>query len=173
MMSDLVVITYPDEQRAEDVVALLHRLQTLQEVDVEDVVLATRNNQGEIHFQHGRGRPLSGHGAAAGGAIGAVAGLAILNPLAGAALGAGIGAARGKRPEYGIADSFVQEVSAQLAPGTAAVFALVRSMANRDQVVSEVYKYGGTLLQTSLPPDAEARLRADLKHLQDQDRPAS
>jgi len=40
--------------------------------------------------------------------------------------------------DYSIEDSFVHQVSAQLTPGRAAVYALVRSVANRDQVVSEV-----------------------------------
>jgi uncharacterized membrane protein len=143
-VSDLVVITYADAQRAEDVVGLLHRLQTLKDLDLEDVVLATTDSQGQVHLQHGQGRP---------------------HPLLSAALG--------HRRHYGIDDSFAQEVCAKLTPGTAAVLALVRSMTNRDLVVSEVYKYGGTLLQTSLSPEAEARLRADLDRLEAQDRPGS
>lgn len=56
----------------------------------------------------------------------------------------------------------MKELSANLRPGAAAVFVLVRTSA-RDKVVPEIVKFGGQLVQTSLSKEDEAHLREMVK----------
>ena len=55
-------------------------------------------------------------------------GLLFLNPLLGAALGAGAGALRGRFTDIGISDQFMKGAAAALAPGHAALCVLVRKV---------------------------------------------
>jgi len=62
---------------------------------------------------------------------------------------------------HGIDDTFVRRVSDNLKPGTSAIFAVVRR-STPDKVIPEISKYGGKVLHTSLPKEAEDRLNAAL-----------
>jgi uncharacterized membrane protein len=73
-------------------------------------------------------------------------------------LGAAMGAAAEALNDTGGNDDFMREVSADLRPGAAAVFALVKQ-APADMVVLEIAQYGGRLVQTSLSPEEEGHLR--------------
>ena len=52
----------------------------------------------------------------------------------------------------------MKELSAQMPPTSSAVFVLVKA-AKVEEVLPEVAKYGGTVLQTNLAPDAEQKLQ--------------
>jgi uncharacterized membrane protein len=93
--------------------------------------------------------------------VGLAPGALVLQPIAGAAIGAGTGAVAGHLSDYGIDDNFMKQLGATLTPNCSAIFVLVRR-ATGDKVLPEVSKYGGTVLQTSLSHDAEARLQAAL-----------
>ena len=92
---------------------------------------------------------------------GALIGLLFLAPVAGMAIGAASGALTGKLSDYGISDQFAKDLGARLGPGSSAVFVLVRKV-TADKVVPEVSKFGGTVMQTSLSAEAEARLQVAL-----------
>jgi hypothetical protein len=76
-------------------------------------------------------------------------------------VGAASGALTTKIADFGIDDAFAREVGERLQPGGVALVLLVRS-ANADRVVAEISSFGGTLLRTSLSPEAEAWLREEL-----------
>jgi uncharacterized membrane protein len=66
----------------------------------------------------------------------------------------------GNKPsDYGIEDRFVRELDINTPPGSSVIFILVRK-ATVAEVVSALSKYGGTVLRSALPPDAEKRLHA-------------
>src|SRR5689334_25317062 len=98
----------------------------------------TRGPDGKTRVEH----PLSktGSSATVGGVVGLLAGFMLLNPAAGAAVGAGAGALSAKLRHSGIDGDFVDELAAELQPGTSALLALVRSV-NRERVVPEVAKF--------------------------------
>jgi uncharacterized membrane protein len=166
-MSQLVAIAYQDVSRAEQVLATLSQLQSAYLIDLEDAVYVTKDASGKVQLH----QPMNPTGtAAAGGAVmggifGFVLGLFVLMPIAGAAVGAGIGAGAGalagKFADYGIDDSFVKQLEANLQPNSSAILVLV-SRVNPDKVVPEISKYGGTVLQTSLSTENDAKLRAAL-----------
>ena len=88
-----------------------------------------------------------------------------MNPLFGFALGAAGGAISGALADVGIDDNFMKQLGATLKPGTAALCVLVRQM-TPDKVINEVKQFGGTLIQTNLCNENEAKLREALASAQ-------
>jgi uncharacterized membrane protein len=166
-MSALVAIAYPDLQRAEQVLDTLEPLCSAQLLDLEDACYVTRDAQGATKLHQtlpGAGQS-AGLGALWGGLWGFLFGFLILIPIAGMAIGAGVGAGTGALVgglgDYGIDDQFVKRLGAHLTPNSSAIILLVRRVA-ADKVVPELSRFGGTVIQTSLSPDAQARLQAAL-----------
>jgi uncharacterized membrane protein len=89
-------------------------------------------------------------------------GMIFLNPLLGAAVGAGAGALSGKLSDIGIDDNFIKELSGTLQPGNSALFVLVRK-ATPDKVLEQLKGFEGKVLKTSLTADEENELRAVLE----------
>jgi uncharacterized membrane protein len=91
--------------------------------------------------------------------------LLFLNPIAGAAvgglIGAGSGALSGSLVDYGIDDKFMQSIAETLQPNTSALFVLVRK-AQPEKVLTELARFRGRVLRSSLAPEQEARLQAVL-----------
>ena len=158
-MSDLVVVSFPDETTAFDLRAELAKLQSEYLLEMEDIVVATRNAEGKVRLHQAVDLTLAG--AASGSFWGLLVGILFLNPLVGVAVGAGSGALAGALSDTGIKDAFIKEVGETLKPGTSAVFVLVRKMTG-DKVLARLGSYAGKgrVLQTSLSEEQEARLRA-------------
>jgi uncharacterized membrane protein len=82
-----------------------------------------------------------------------------LNPLVGAAVGAGAGALSGWMTDIGIKDDFLKEVGNSIPPGGAALGVLIRKM-TADKVLAgmEAFAGKGRILRTSLSAEQEAKL---------------
>src|SRR5215467_1885876 len=112
IMSDLVVIEFPSEQKAEEVRQRLLDMQKDYLIDLGDAVIATRQPNGRIKLNQLFHPAAAG---AAGGALwGTLVGLIFLVPLLGAAIGAASGALGGALTDVGIKDRFMKDVSASL-----------------------------------------------------------
>ncbi len=158
-MSNLVAIAYPDVDTAQEVMATLGRLQVERSIELEDAVIVTREEDGKVKLH--QARSTTGVGAAGGALWGGLIGLLFLAPLLGMAVGAATGAVTGKLTDVGVDDSFLKELGEKLEPGMAAVIVLVHR-STPDKVIPAVREYGGTVLQSSLDNEAEARLREAL-----------
>jgi uncharacterized membrane protein len=157
-MSDLLAIVYPDERTALDVRDTLVRLQRERLISLGDAVVVTRGQDGRVELN----QPSLAVAGAAGGALwGTLIGMLFFAPLLGMVAGAAGGAISGKLSDYGIEDNFMKELGAQLQPGKAALFLLVRQV-TPDKVLDAVKEYGGTVIRSSLTRDAEARLQQAL-----------
>jgi uncharacterized membrane protein len=77
-------------------------------------------------------------------------------PLVGVAGGI-MGAALGAAENLGIKDDFRQRVQDLVKPGTSAIQVIVRKVTT-DKFLKALRPYGGVMLQTSLPHDAEQQL---------------
>ena len=159
-MSTLIAIAYPEEHQAREVMDTLKRLQTEHLIELDDAVAVVKDNDGRIRLD--QAHSLTGAGAAGGALWGMLIGLLFFAPFLGAAVGAAAGAIGAKFSDYGVDDNFARELGSRLQPGNSALLVLVRQ-ATPDKVLAEVGKYGGTVLQTSLPSDAEQRLQAALR----------
>ena len=159
-MSTLVVVSYPDVNRAEEVRLKLRKLQGEYLIVMEDAVVAVKNAEGKVKLHQAIN--LTAMGAASGGFWGALIGLIFLNPLIGVAAGAAAGAVSGALTDVGINDDFMKKLASSLDPGSSALFVLVRS-STPDKVLAELQGTGGTVLKTSLSHEDEAKLQAALK----------
>jgi len=158
-MSNLVVIGYDDPYKAEEVRLKLRKMQKDYLIDLEDAVVAVKNEKGKVKLHQAVN--LTAAGAVGGGFWGSLIGLIFLNPLLGAAVGAAAGAVSGALTDVGVDDKFMKELAATMTPGSSVLFVLVRK-ATVDKVLDEMKGAGGKILKTSLSHDDEAKLQAAL-----------
>jgi uncharacterized membrane protein len=155
-MSNLVAIAYPNVQTAEEVRTSLGQLQTEKLIELEDMVVVTRNDKGKVKL-HQAVSP--GGAAAAGGAVwGGLIGLLFLAPLLGMAVGAAAGGLAGSAADVGVDDNFMKELGSKLEGDSAALIVLIRS-STPDKVLPRISQYGGEVIQSSLSNEREEELR--------------
>ena len=155
-MSDLVVIGFNDEHTAFEMRAELVKLQKEYLIEMEDVVVVTKDDKGKVKLHQAVN--LTAAGAVGGTFWGMLIGMIFLNPLVGAAVGAGAGALSGKLRDIGIGDDFMKALGETLRNDTSALFVLVRK-ATPDKVLEGLKGFKGKVLKTSLAKDKEEELR--------------
>ena len=158
-MANLVVIGFEDQHKAEEVRLALIKMQREYLIDLEDAAVAVKKDDGKIKLHQAVN--LTTAGAMSGGLWGTLIGCLFFSPLLGAAAGAAAGAVSGALTDIGVNDDFMKKLAGELEPGHSALFVLVRK-ATPDKVLDELKGYGGTVLQTSLTHDDEAKLQAAL-----------
>ena len=155
-MSDLVVIVYPTENRAEEMRQKIISLQKEYLIQIGDAAIAVRHDDGKVKLNQLLNT--TALGAVSGSFWGLLIGAIFLMPVFGAALGAASGALGGALTDYGVNDDFMKELSANLQPGNAALFLLITKMTG-DKVLEAVRGTGGVVLKTSLDHTQEQKLR--------------
>ena len=160
-MSNLIVITFDDEEEAGKVREALK--EQAANISLDDSAVVVKDEEGEIHVKNEVDRGVA-VGALGGGALGLLIG-GLLFPVGGLVLGALGGALVGKMLDMGVDKKFVDDVGEHLQPGTSALFIIVRE-ANPNVALAALRPYKGKVLQTSLPPEAEAELRRVLSQRQ-------
>ena len=142
-MSNLVAVAYPDEATAREVGQTLMDLQKEHSIELDDLAIAVRQDDGKVKLRQTFKPAASG---AAGGALwGGLIGLIFLAPLFGMAIGAASGALAGKVSDVGVNDDFMKQLGAKLPPGGAALIMLGRADAP-DRVLERVKPYGGEVI---------------------------
>jgi uncharacterized membrane protein len=155
-MSDLVVIVYPTEARAEEMRQKIFGLQKEYLIEIGDAAIAVMHEDGKVKLNQLLNT--TAMGAVSGSFWGLLIGAIFLMPLAGAALGAASGALGGALTDYGVDDKFMKELSTSLQPGNAALFVLVKRVTG-DKVLDAIKGTGGVVLKTSLDHSREQALR--------------
>jgi uncharacterized membrane protein len=158
-MADLVEITFPSEEKAEEVRQKLLDMQKEYLIELGDAVIAVKQPNGRVKLNQLFNPTASG--AVSGTFWGALIGMIFLMPLAGAAIGAASGALGGKLADVGINDRFMRDAAQSLQSGNAALFLLVRKMTT-DKVLAALQGEGGTVIRTSFDESKEDALRAAL-----------
>ena len=74
-------------------------------------------------------------------------GFPVFEPNSRCGSGRCVGALGGALSDYGINDAFMKELAANIKPGNAALFVLIRHM-TADKVLREIQDAGGTVLYT-------------------------
>ena len=157
-MSDLIVIGFPDEFKADEVLLDLRKLEREYLIDLEDAAIVVRKKDGRVKIK--QTQELVTAGALSGGFWGLLIGLMFFEPMLGI-LGAAVGALSGALTDIGIDDNFIQELGNTIEPGTSAIFVLVRK-STPDKVLDDLSKFEGKVLRTSLSHEDEAQLQAVL-----------
>jgi uncharacterized membrane protein len=155
-MSDLVAIVYPTEAQAEAMRAKLFDLQKDYLIELGDAVVVEKTLDGKIKLHQLFNTTAAG--AASGSFWGFLVGLLFMMPIVGVALGAASGALGGALTDFGINDQFMKDLAANIQPGSAALFVLIKKM-TADKVLEAVKGSGGTVLKTSLDHTKEQALR--------------
>lgn len=157
-MSDLIVISFEDEQTALGMRAELAKMQKEYLIEMDDVVVVTKDEKGKVKLHQAQN--LTAMGAVSGGFWGMLIGMIFLNPLLGAAVGAGAGAASGALTDIGVNNDMMKSFAESFKPGCSALFVLVRK-ATGDKVLTGLSEFTGKgkVLQTSLTKDKEDELR--------------
>lgn len=158
-MSDLIVIGFKDESKADEVILDLRKLEREYLIDLEDAAIVIRSKDGKVRIK--QTQELVTSGALSGGFWGILFGFIFFNPLLGWAVGAAAGALSGAVTDIGIDDNFIREVGGTIEPGTSAIFFLVRK-STPDKVLEDLSKFEGKVLKTSLSKEDEARLQEAL-----------
>jgi len=159
-MSNLVVVGFDDESTAFAMRNELIKMQKDYLLEMEDVVVVTKDQKNKVKLHQTLN--LTASGAVGGSFWGMLIGFLFLNPLAGAAIGAGAGALSGKLSDIGINDKFMKGLGETFTPGTSALFVLVRK-STPDKVLDRLKGFKGKVLQTSLTKDREEELRKVLE----------
>ena len=164
-MAGFVAIEYDDMFKAQEVRLTLAKLQRESLIDVEDAVVAVKDENGKVTLHQAHN--LTAAGATSGDFWGTLVGLLFSARFFGLVnvAGAAAGAVSGALSDVGIDDNFIKQLSEGFKPGTSALFVLVRKV-TPDRVLEEIKPYGGTVLHTSLSHEREGKLRAALEEAQ-------
>lgn len=164
-MADLVVLDFDGTDTADIVLGKLRELRKEHLIDMLDAVVVIRPEEGDIQIKQSVNLTAIGasSGLSTGALVGTLAGLLVLNPMAGFAIGgmagAAMGALSGRLSDYGINDQFIKDLGETIKPGTSALFVHV-AKATTDKVVAEIKQYEPRILKTSLSNEQEDKLRA-------------
>ena len=158
-MSDLLVIEFPSEAKAEGVREMLLAMHKEYLIELGDAVVAVKDDRGRIK-RNQLFQPVA-HGAVSGMLWGSLIGLIFMMPLAGAAIGAASGALSGRLADLGINDEFIRQAARTLQSGNTALFLLIRKMPT-DRVLAALRGAGGTVLRSSFDETKDEALRAAL-----------
>ncbi|MEN9937656.1 MAG: hypothetical protein RLZZ387_4235 [Chloroflexota bacterium] len=169
-MSDhnqLIVYTFDGEARAEDARRSIQAMDARHDsIRLGNLAVVSRHADGRLEFwetaEADEVRRDANILSVVGwllGAVGAILG-APLGPRQGADAGAGVGTEAAERADLGFQDEDLRRVGEQLVAGSSALIVLVRE-GDVATVVGELEQLGGTLAQSSLPPETLVRLRAE------------
>ncbi|HYI98612.1 MAG TPA: DUF1269 domain-containing protein [Thermoleophilaceae bacterium] len=159
-MSELIAIAYPDKATVERARENLRKGVRDGLIEVEDVVVMIRGEDGKLEVRHGS---TGVGGAAIGGAMsGGLIGYVLMAPLFGIAAGALAGGAIWKSVfgDAGVTESFVKELSKSLEPGRTALVFISRNF-DPEKVLPHVKEHGH-VIQTSLSDEMRAQVDAAL-----------
>ena len=154
-MAELIAIGYPQEATAQQVRDEVSQL--TKRPDTARAII--RNGEGTIRVATNPYRLAVGiiWGMVLGLLVDLAAGTGV-----GVLVGAGLGAAIAKVDRSGIDRRFQGRVRAMLKPGTSSLVVLVVNKETTDAVAEALSRHGGTILESSLSPDAEWRLQEAL-----------
>ncbi len=169
-MSELIVVSFPNETRAEEVRKKLFELEKDYLLRVEDAVVVVKNQDGKISVNQTYNLVAAGaiEGTFFGTLWGLLLGVLFFNPLiglaAGGVTGAAVGGTGGWLTDIGIDDEFIKRLGNTIQPGSSALFLLIRDI-TPDKVIRElqVIDVKGTVLHTSLSLDDEKKLQEFLQ----------
>ncbi len=161
-MSDLLVIEFPSEEKAEGVRETLLAMHKEYLIEPGDAVVAVKDANGRLKLNQ-LFQPVE-PGAVSGMFWDSLIGLLFMMPLSGAATGAGSGAISSRLTDLGIGDEFARQTARTLRSGNAALFLLIRKLTT-DKLLAALRGVGGPVLRSSLDETKEDALQAVLADL--------
>lgn len=162
MADELVAIVFDKPSRASEVLLSLSHLQQEGAIKLADAVIVSKGDDGKKNVQQTVDLTPA-RGAVAGSWWGLLVGLVVGGPLGGVIGGAAMGALYGKLVDIGLDDGWVSEMAEWIDNGTSALLLLVAEL-QLDHVLTELRRYEGKVVTTTLPDDVRERLAEALEH---------
>jgi uncharacterized membrane protein len=156
----LIVVTFTDATQAEALYQDLVELDDKKVVNLEDAIFVTKDAEGTFKVDE-RVHNEKRSGAVKGAVFGTLIGWMLGGPVLGLAGGTIVGRMIGKRVDLGIDKSTVQSIGNELEPGHTALF-ILGTATHAPTVVETFKRYNGRIVQTTIEPDAQARLQKAL-----------
>ena len=157
-MSQLLVITFEARETAGQAAERLKDLQKAHGVNIDDMAVVEKDENGKVHTKHGIDKTTAG-GAWIGGFLGLLL-ASVFFPLAGLAIGALAGGAIGRSLHANVDKNLVKDVTEDLTENTSALF--IVGSGNPSAVLGALNPYKGKVYQTTLDADVEAQVQAAL-----------
>ena len=158
-MSDLVVITFPNETDGPAALAAMRNAQKGSGLAIKDAACVVKDASGKIGTRNETDSTTIA-GGVGGGVVGLLLGL-VFFPVGGLIIGATVGALIGKSLHQNVDKQLVKDVTNDLTPGTSAVFVLVD--ANPSALVGSVRHLHGKVYQTSLSDEVTSQLEEAMR----------
>lgn len=155
-MSELIVIGFDEEKTAFDMEKTLKGLQKMDVLKIEDIAVVTKDADGNMKLHQSL---LTKSGAILGGFWGTLIGFIFLNPVAGAAVGAGLGALKGHVFDAGVEHHFIKDVKGLVESKNAALFIRLKEVTNEEMVIAAIRPFKDEVLKSDLLADDEAKLK--------------
>jgi len=156
-MATLTVWKFSTPEGADKVLTKLTTLQKERLIEIKDAAT--------VSWATGKKKPktkqavnLAGLGALDGAFWGLLFGLIFFCPIFGIAVGASMGALNGSMKDYGINDSFINDVKSKVTEGTSALF-LFTGDVTIDKVEDALGGVSAELIQSNLTNEEEAKLK--------------
>jgi len=137
----------------------LRDLQSKDVLKMEDLAVVTKDEDGQLKLHQSL---LTRAGAIWGGFWGMLIGLIFLNPIAGDAVGAGLGALKGHVFDAGVEHHFIKDVKSLIESKNAAIFIRLTEVSNEEKVLEVISPFRGEFLKSNLLADDEAKLKEAL-----------
>lgn len=163
-MSNLVVMTFDNVDEAGQVLKALEEEQHDHDISLDDTAVVVKEQDGTVRVDNEVDRGVK-VGAIGGGLLGLVIGFLFGGPIASLLLGAIAGALGGDLANLGIDQQFINDVSDDLAPGTSALFLMVRD-SDPEATAAALAPFKGKVNYAYLPAEAEEKLRKVLSERQ-------
>jgi uncharacterized membrane protein len=159
-LSDLLVIEFASEARAEGVREMLLAMQKEHLIELWDAVVAVGDDRGRVKLNQLL-QPVA-PGAVSWMLWGSLIGLLFMMPVAGAAVGAASCALRDRLADLGVNDAFMRQAARALQSGDAVLFLLIRNMTT-DKVLAALHGAGGMVLRSSFDETKDEALQTAIK----------
>lgn len=160
-MADLIVISFDTPSDAEEAYKTIQKLQRDLVVELTGLALVTVDNDGKTHVHHAGPQGSVGVGATSGAFFGALLGVLFFVPVFGLVLGGAFGALLAGLEKSGINRDFRERVQTTVSQGKSAVVLYATNIIE-DKFTAALAPLRGTVVQTSLSKDQEARLSQDI-----------
>lgn len=166
-MSNMAIILFEGRHTADEALLRLMKMQNEWEVDLYDVIVMARDQNGEIRIRNSDTLTADGYlgGASLGGLTGMMLGALAGNPaaglLAGGLAGAGTGMLAGALGDADQEDALAARLGSELKPDTSAL-AMIGWSSRPTKVLNELKGMHGEVIETSLSVSDEKALREAL-----------
>jgi uncharacterized membrane protein len=153
MPVELIIATFEDENKAEELMKRIQELEKQKALKVKDIAAVIRPQEGEVRVMDiGDVTPKRGavFGAITGGLLGLMVGP--VGAIVGAAAGAATGGATAKLADYGVSNKMIKDVGNGLKPGSSAVIVYVE-MKWIDKALERLNELGAEVIHETLDND--------------------